>query len=390
MQFDESDRRLAQILLDTVRFVTVSEIMRAIGLKLERYTHSGTVQEKLAIVPVFSEEDFTPLFVGPFREEGPAMFREFNPCQNLSAAPGSEALVANLIRGVGRRQPEGSTVVPAFDLDDLREHQVRTVVCVTDFIGSGQQVVDYVNAWYRNATIKSWHSYRKIRFDVLAYSATASGLARVKNNPRVREVSVVEMAPSLDSPLLDSERTNIENLCRIYRKRGRLKDKPLGYASSGALFASEISVPNNLPPILRCRSSRWRPFFEGRSVSPALATELASRVIGSLPRTVDNSRKTDLDNVRARSGLPRLDWRPHLEVLQQGGLTNEELAEQLGRPVDAVSASRKFLLGLGLICPNGQATDAGIDALKAGNRRPRQISAGLHGSLSPYYPDLRR
>ncbi|WP_211586596.1 hypothetical protein, partial [Klebsiella pneumoniae] len=50
---------------------------------------------------------------------------------------------------------------------------------IDDYIGSGQRVSDFIDAFWRDRTIASWLSSKHIKIQVVAYSATAQGLRRL-------------------------------------------------------------------------------------------------------------------------------------------------------------------------------------------------------------------
>lgn len=72
--------------------------------------------------------------------------------------PGSEGLVGNLIRDVIGRKPRFNRAAYYRTVEKLRQHRVRTLLFVDDYSGTGDQIINYVDAWMHNPTVKSWHS----------------------------------------------------------------------------------------------------------------------------------------------------------------------------------------------------------------------------------------
>lgn len=71
------------------------------------------------------------------------------------ALPGSEAIVAKLLKGVQRQPASAQFVLPALDLPLMRSRKVPTVLLVDDFSGSGSRLLGYELSLRRHATVRS-------------------------------------------------------------------------------------------------------------------------------------------------------------------------------------------------------------------------------------------
>lgn len=177
---------------------------------------------------------------------------------------GSEGLIANFITGYERLNRSLALNHPG--PDRLRSKRASHIVIVTDFIGSGDRVWKMIDAFWRVATLRSWHSYRRLRFSVVAYSGTEEGLRYVHTHRSKPVVRVVQACPTLATAFAGAEGREIKALCKAHPTDHR---SPLGYGWGGALIAFAHGMPNNAPPILHSRFNGWRPLFSNRSALAA-------------------------------------------------------------------------------------------------------------------------
>ena len=146
--------------------------------------------------------------------------------------------------------------------DALRTCRASHIVIVTDFIGSGKRVWEMIEAFWRVATIRSWHSFRRIRFAVIAYSGTEDGLKHVRSHRARPNVRVVHSCPTIFTSFIGAERNSVVALCCAHPQKSR---HPFGFRGAGALIAFSHGMPNNAPPILHSNRKGWVPLFRNRS-----------------------------------------------------------------------------------------------------------------------------
>lgn len=342
----------------------------------------------VALVPVLSLEDFQRSD-GEVADARPTAFIDFDPAQPIANNPGSEALIAHLI-GELRRGTLGASIVPApLTLAAMSSCRARTLVCVTDYIGSGQQVLNYVATWYRNTTIKSWRSYGWLKIVVIAYAATEAGKCAVDTSNHIDQVEVLEITPSVDRLRQSDPSGKAEEVCRVYAKRGRV-GPALGHRDSAGLFASSFSVPNNLPAILIRRSRRWVPFFDGRSVTAELADEIGDyRPDPNLSGQLEDAGQSRLA-ARHSDGHIEPRWRYFISALALLPRSKEDLALSLGLDLTTTQLILETLKQLNLIDGNSMITPAGRQELRLQRRKPRHGSSLLTPNASPYYPGYSR
>jgi len=182
--FDESERPTATLLLDALRIVNSSTIRAA----LQDEIASASYDRPAAFYPIRALDDFTDA-------DWPVAFVDFDPSWSIPAAPGSEALTANLLRNLARGRSD--VLGPDSDLDRLRSARCRSIVFVEDYAGSGDQCLEYADSWFANRTIRSWQSFGWVRIHVLLFAASPEAKVRICRDKRFSSVKIIEQAPSL-------------------------------------------------------------------------------------------------------------------------------------------------------------------------------------------------
>lgn len=346
--FLPEDQPTARTLLDSVTFVRLGTIRRNLQAFLQTLLTDQKIIAPAMAVAALSIEDL------PQPEPGRphVAFSTFGLGDRISATPGSEGLIGNLIRDLLRAPADTNRpwLPPTSNLESLRQQRCRSIVIVTDYSGTGTQLWSYAKTLVRHPSIRSWRSGGLLRIHAVAFAATPASF-EMPRRPRspLDQLWAAETAPTFgDRPWTAGERAAVERLCRLYAQRGH-RNEALGYKSSRGLFATEAGVPNNLPFVLRQRGGNWSPFFDGRTVPAELAGELgdyapqldSDQLIAStgqvrlarLPPS-RNTRRVSNDLLMVLALLNRRA-RSAAEVSAITGLGLQRVArEQLSRPVD--------------------------------------------------------
>lgn len=382
-QFDDEDRTSARTLLDSVRFVPGAEVIDGVRREVEEFLLRGSNQIPVAVVPILSIEDMDGV-----PDDGsvidPVVFESFDPAQPIANNPGSEALMAHVLSEIRKGSSAAFLVPSPLSRDVMKNTRSRTLLCITDYIGSGSQVLNYIETWYRHKTIKSWRSLGLLKIVVVAYASTAGGKKEVEASPHIDELRIIQIAPGIER-LQQNPNEKLEQLCRVYARRARL-GRPLGYHDSAGLYASSYSVPNNLPAILIKGSRRWEPFFDKRSVSAETAAEIGyQRPPADLPQQLLTVGQPRL-SMRIAAGQIDHRWHRYLTAMVVLPKDEAALALALGLDLPALRAVLQTLNRFGLIDSSNRLTAAGRRALQAHRKRTRESLGGLHANPSPYYP----
>lgn len=280
-QFADTERAVAGRLADAVMLVSHDALYRGLRARLDEIIAGREEKDLDRPIALFAERavetratpdpeyGFTRHEVLPFfpgTENGRATGEGMPPIvvNPEDQEVGSEGAIANFITSYERLNRGRIIAHPGPDA--LRAERVSHIVVVTDFIGSGKRVWEMIEAFWRVATIRSWHSYGLIRIAVVAYSGTESGLRSVRSHTAGPDVRVVHACPTIDSAFTGQERDAVEALCRRHPPRTRY---PFGFGGTSALIAFSHGMPNNAPPVLYSDRKGWLPLFRNRSALAA-------------------------------------------------------------------------------------------------------------------------
>jgi hypothetical protein len=299
---------------------------------------------------------------------------------------GSEAICANIIRNLEKGQGQKLGMIPwPRGLDDLRRQEVRSIVLVGDYAGSGSQAMEAARIWTRNKSIRSWRSYGKIKIHVLVHSASSLAKEALDKDPSIDRLSTVGIAPDFDSAgWSDEQRNEIQTFCtKFARHRGK---DVLGWKNSAALFVMQHTAPNNLPSVLwqtkgqSRRHDGWYPLFPDGRVPGALARALASQ--GKQRREQRIPKRPGSEQILG-SLLPLV-----LAAMREGARTPERIS---GLADISLADSTRVLAELvdgGYADTRGYLTDSGRRLLAPDARPLRRYR--LSGSADFYYPQALR
>lgn len=389
VQFSDEDKPAARLLIDSLRIVSENELRSAILDRLDNANQN--FEHPIIILPVRNLNDFTLDKKGSTK---PAAYDQFNPGAHLQPLPGSEGVIANIIRqfyGVRRKTP--GLLAPDSTLAVLRKHRCRTILLVTDYTGTGSQCLDMINSILRNPSIRSWRSFRWIKVSVLAFTAAELAITRLRSSGRVDKLDFVETAESFSTAnWTPKQAAAVEEICVKYADPvRRTRNEALGYRGSRGLTVMQHGVPNNLPAILlqtRNSNEPWTAPFPNRTFPAALQRDIA----GYRPRqTMELARQVPNDPELIAALTRKVDGtqRPYLMTLGAIAARNydvEQMANALATSTIQVAAITAALHSWGLIDARNHLSDQGWQVLRRLRMRPRKITFSLNGSDEPYYP----
>lgn len=276
-QFSGAERPAAEQLADAVMLVSHDALYRGLRFLLDETTTNRDESDQDRPIALFAERavetrdtkdeergsvhhEVLPFFPGT--DVGRATGAGMPPIliDPDDQEVGSEGSIANFITGYERLHR--GRVLSHPGPDALRTGRASHIVIVTDFIGSGKRVWEMLEAFWRVATVRSWHSYGLVRFAVVAYSGTEDGLKRVRSHRSGPNVRVVHACPTIFTAFIGADRDAVEALCRAHPHKSRY---PFGFGWAGALIAFSHGMPNNAPPILHSGRNGWVPLFRNRS-----------------------------------------------------------------------------------------------------------------------------
>jgi hypothetical protein len=283
------------------------------------------------------------------------------PEKYVNQVVGSEGVLANLASQWQRADPARRWIAPSTDI--LRSEHVRHLVVVTDLIGSGLRINQFLSLLWDTRSIKSWCSYHKARIWVFAYCATEKGLKMVVDHPSKPTVEVVSACPTIWDQSPRTLRAGIRALCQQYSPVGK---NSLGYKDVGALVAFAHGCPNDAPAIFHRSSTTlarpWKALFPGRvtlaaapkGVPDSLALALDTLGFGSIQNT----------GAYSRASAQQKKMIVLLCAHSRGRRFWDSMALATGLSLEDIGQSRLFAITQGLLGGDGRLTESGFALLR--------------------------
>lgn len=404
-QFDYSnDRQLAETLLDSINYCPLNEFKNSLtklikselplkqpsALFIER-----ELQKTRATLPppvykqqltLKSESKSTPK-KRHLRAYGAAM----QAVQSLTYTTqdvGSEGVVAFIGNTVCRSNPNRFLLQPT--AENVRKSKVRNFVILTDFIGSGKRAFDMLDAMWNVASIRSWHSFKFVKFWVLAYSGTQQSITRVRKHRFAPEVRVVTECPTLFNSF-DEDLDEMVELCETY---GAHSSTPLGFERTAALLVFEHGAPNNMPAIFVSEKNtgnrRWAPLFPKR-VTDNLWQSTRINMSSVTKKALEALKLSEISRSR-RFQKARDETKSAMIVLlaySQGKRRIAELRRVLPLSIDSLIGAKYLAQKRGWLTDTGALTAAGQKTIRTLRRDVRKLFIA-DDPFASYYPQQLR
>jgi hypothetical protein len=262
-QFDEEDKEIATIFLDSVFVVSHSELEACLVSRLNEFL-SLNKRGKIALYAVKERPKILPrkIAIDKTKPFFPLAISHENPKRkpidySTPGETGSEGEMEHLCRDYKKSR---SRVLTNPGLEELREKRVRWIILLDDIIGSGNRIKEYLEWLYEDKTIKSWHSYGLIDFHVIAYVSTSEGKDHIEKIKYLSDINSCRHITSGISIWTDKELEKIELLCVKYSKKYSL-GHPFGYKDAFSMILLPYGFPNTAPSILSEQKNGWRKLF---------------------------------------------------------------------------------------------------------------------------------
>lgn len=368
--FDETDRAVARELAAALTLVSHNEFERGLT----------------ALVHEVAQTIVGPIALYGARElDGSFRFGAEDGTHIVDATPrgsdiGSEGRLANVIRNIALAQPSKFLNHPS--VDELRSKRVDAMFVLDDFIGSGKRCSDYLTALWQSRSLRSWTSYKRIRFDAVAYSGTATGLRYVQRHPTHPFFHIVRHSPTITA--LHWKKTRIDeakNLCRKYAKQAALKGPALGFRDSESLLVFEHGCPNNAPAIFWALSKKqpdWVSLFPAKRVEVSIATAFPSELVRRDPvhALLEAGQRRLASAMASNAHRPLTDHEVlTLALFSKGQNRAETVASANGLSAKEALALIEHCIAAGWISARWRITDIGRSELRG--MRASQIRIAL-------------
>ena len=394
-QFEGEDRNIASELIENLLYVDADEFQSRTLQMLRNLpnTHQGPfglyVERKVRRYNAIPNR----LFKEPKRKSRRSIGGGPRPVDSTHAGRhevGSEGLIAQLCTQIQRENPAQFFNHPGPNA--MRRERIRHFVFVTDFIGTGNQVSDYLEAAWRNASTKSWVSGRFLRFIVVCYSATEEGRKKVREHKCHPEVLEHLGAPTLRS-LAPYKRSELRRLCERYGPTySEAKGIPaLGYGDCGALIAFAHGVPNNAPRLLFKRGRKWEPLFPARVTSAVQRSRRQARQ-ASISRRLNRLAEKRIARLAAAQRLPTGSDETLLVLaaLKRRPRTAETVSSRTELPIVEVNAAIERARAAGWIGESNRLTQRAYQELEVLREKRAPKPSRFIGKSGYYVPQSLR
>lgn len=386
-QFDKVDHPLIRQLTDALALVSTQEFERTLQRSIEELAN-----ESAGPVALYAVREAPRKSKLDFRKGGSGL-----SSVEAGSDVGSEARVASIVRQLCRTQKERLHRQPS--IESLLEHRVRDVVVVDDIIGSGLRTFSYLNQLWNDSTAKSWWSYKKIRFTVLAYAGTSGGIKYVSAHPCKPVVKVHRYCPTLAGlPWPKEQLRAAKQIFNSYASKYDLRGGSQGFGGTAALLVFEHGCPNNVPNIFWADSKRldtaWKPLFPGRALVAETASvfpaEMATRTPVSVLLSAGQARVAGTLSSVVLRPLPQ-NYIITLALLGRGINRVEAIAHATNLSVEGCKLLLESCIAMGLVSPRRRLTDSGAAELKGiAAAAKRRINDVLELGDDCYYPKSLR
>lgn len=388
-QFELKDKETAERMVSSLTLISHSEFSRAVQRLLE--IEANKYSESIAFYSVRElsrDKDF-------FEQ---TCDNETGEVQSLSSGSnhGSEAIITNLIRNFCNTDRNRLLNHP--NLDQMRSAKCRTIVYVDDFIGSGNRMCNFLRAFWDHPSIRSWYSFKYIKFVVVAYSGTDAGIKNVENHKTKPAVIYERHCPSFrDMPWRPKYKTEMIDFFREYGKKTSKKQNPFGYGSTMTSIVFEHGCPNNVPPILWApdhEKAPWVALFPRRSVLSAEKSAFPPEITHRDSRVTllgIGQKKIAISGALFRRGETGEMILLILALIAQGQRKQATLSYATGLNKEMCAKIIDKCIKWGLITQTKRLTEAGNSELQAAKKFGKNSKLKLPDwGEDYYYPKLLR
>lgn len=383
-QIDQSDKSCVEAMIRNLTLVSHNEFER--GLVKIIFDAASNFGHPIALFAIREIESGVSFFEEA-RSENP------NAIDALSRGNdhGSEARVAALIRNICAANPEIFLNHPS--KPEMKSKKCRSILMLDDFIGSGSRAYKFLNSFWHDRTIKSWHSFGLIKFGIISYSGTINGIAVVERHKSRPKTIIYRHCPIVrDLPWPPSQKAQFYEICKKY---GRLSHTRWtmwwGYKETMCMLIFEHGCPNNVPSFLwgsiATSVENWLPLFPKRAIGPDEQSIFPNEIV-----------RNDPISLLVEVGQPRLAQTNRfisgseaaqnvlllLALIAKGRRRMPQLSYATGLNVESCESLVQKCINWGFITITLRLTKLGLLELKAA-RRNRNDTAPIDDVGSDYY-----
>lgn len=261
-QFELVDRYSAELLLQSLTYVSFEDFEKAIQVKVEKIVNEIRLDNN-TIIAVFPVSKNT--------------INKFNNNKQNKPANDSSGRIGHILKNLERKLPKKIEVSPR--VLSMSKSKVRNIIYVDDIIGSGNRFLKF---WKNDVSksIKSWVSGGYCKIWLVSHTIHKEGKSKILKNLKAIDDSRLVCENFINvSPLLKN--TNLKNLIIKYGARTNKPSASLGYSGNCSPVIFQYGCPNNAPALLWASGNpnsndngitlgRWDALFSERSIDSSL------------------------------------------------------------------------------------------------------------------------
>jgi hypothetical protein len=289
-----------------------------------------------------------------------AKIKAIQTLRTIAPELGSESIVANLLTQLQRSDRNRYKFNAGPDVIRTSGQEIRYGFIVCDFIGTGNRIKNFLDAFWQMATVKSWVSLKLFKFCVLAYSGTPEGISNVRAHPSAPDVHWISPCPTIYTEFTETEARVLEEIFIRYDPVDHDTTDSLGYGGQGAMLIFAHGCPNNVPRVLYKKNRKnWKPLFRERgNVLENISTNNSGgrRLLKLAKLSSANAAKRLSKAALTSDGVDKLLV---LSALKAGYYFNEEISHATGIELPDVETLVKVLQRIGWISSRGRLTSEG-------------------------------
>ncbi|HFG2217149.1 TPA: hypothetical protein ACGF9Q_003540, partial [Vibrio cholerae] len=163
-QFDLVDRYAAELLLQSLNYVSFSEFEKSIQNQIEE------------VVERVQQNGKTCVAVFPVSKN---LQNKFNENKEVKSVNDSSGRIGHALKNLERKLAKKIEVSPR--VSSMSQRKVRHIIYVDDFIGSGKRFVDF---WRKDVSksVKSWVSGGYCKIWIVSHTVHSEGLSKIIKN----------------------------------------------------------------------------------------------------------------------------------------------------------------------------------------------------------------
>lgn len=261
-QFDLVDKYAAELLLQSLRYISFDEFDKSIQDLVEETVIKVQKKDK-ACVAVFPVSK--------------VLQNKYNKDKSTKPENDSSGRIAHSLKNLERKLGNKIEVTPR--VESMLEKKIRHIIYVDDIIGSGKRFIDF---WRNDVsrTIKSWVSGGHCNIWLISHTVHASGLKRITSKVRAIDAKRVSSKLRINSSSLLTNDV-LKSLIEKYGQRTHKSGAKFGFGSNCSPVIFQHGCPNNAPALLWANGKpngkvtltpkvRWDALFSNRSIDTSL------------------------------------------------------------------------------------------------------------------------